>query len=133
MKTFTLFLPITHMLSTHAFQLLVSSYRSENTTSGALQTLEYKNDSSLHVTHTNNDCGPSPSWLELSSDGSTVTCINEGAPGSLTLLEVSCDGSLKMLANASTLGGPVSGAFFNDDKAIGLAHVRLSSPISPIA
>ncbi|KAF1913547.1 Lactonase, 7-bladed beta-propeller-domain-containing protein [Ampelomyces quisqualis] len=125
MKTVTLLFPLTQVLSTQAFQLLVSSYKSENTTVGALQTLEYssgKNTSGLRITHTNTDCGSSPSWLELSSDGNTVTCINEGDPGSLTLLDVQCDGSLKMLSNTSTLGGPVSGSFFNNGSAIGLAH-----------
>lgn len=134
MKTLALFLPLTQALSTQAFQLLVSSYKSENTTLGALQTLKYssdnKNSSALRITHTNNDCGTNPSWLELSPDGSTVTCVNEGDPGSLTLLEVQCDGSVKMLANTSTLGGPVSAAYFNDGKAVGIAHVSTFSPSS---
>jgi hypothetical protein len=107
-------------------KLLVASYGPDANTTGAVQTLELGlNTTSLNVTHTNRDCGALPSWLDISScdKGSTVTCVNEGAPGSMTMLSAKADGSLEKLYNTSTLAGPVSSGYFGDDGAVALAHV----------
>jgi hypothetical protein len=124
MGTRTLMLVLTSLVSANAFKLLVASYEPENGTTGALQTLAYNHsNATLQVTHTNQDCGALPSWLDVSSDRCAVTCVNEGVPGSLTKLGVQCDGSLKVLSNTSTLGGPVSNVYFGNESAVALAHV----------
>jgi hypothetical protein len=114
------------LTSTHALKLLVSSYGPAAGKSGSLQTLSSGTDNALKVTSTNQDCGTLASWLELSSDKKTVTCVNENDPGSLTMLSVNGDGSLKKVAGSSALGGPVSSAFYGSGK-IALAHVSISS------
>jgi hypothetical protein len=124
MRTRNISLVLVHLASTQAFKLLVSSSRADNGTVGALQTLEFDNSTSLKVAYTNNDCGAASSWLELSSNRSVVTCIDESAPGGgMTALNIKSDGSLQKAFNTSTLGGPVSNAFFNDDSAVAVAHV----------
>jgi hypothetical protein len=124
MRTRNISMVLMHLASTHAFKLLVASYKPDNGTTGALQTLEFDNStSSLHVAHINQDCGALPSWLDLSSNRSTVTCVDESDPGGMTTLSIKSDGSLQKLCNTSTLGGPVSNAFYNNASALALAHV----------
>jgi 6-phosphogluconolactonase (cycloisomerase 2 family) len=124
MRTRTLFLVLPSLVSAHAIKLLVASYKPENGTLGALQTLAFKHhNASLHVTHTNHDCGALPSWLDVSPDGSTVTCVNEADPGSLTTFDVQCGGSLEVVSNTSTPGGPVSNVYFGNGSAVAVAHV----------
>lgn len=110
------------LTSAHGIKLLVSSYSPAAGKFGSVQTLSQGTDNALKLTSTNQDCGRLASWLELSSDKKTVTCVNENDPGSLTMLSVNSDGSLKMLSESSALGGPVSSAFFGSSK-IALAHV----------
>jgi hypothetical protein len=123
MRTRNIALVLMHIAYTQAFKLLVSSYKADNGSVGALQTLESDNSTSLKVAHTNNDCGAAPSWLELSSNRSTVTCIDESVPGGMTMLSIKSDGSVQKAFNTSTLGGPVSNAFYNNASAVAVAHV----------
>jgi hypothetical protein len=124
MRTRNISLVLMHLASAQAFKLLVSSYKPDNGTAGALQTLEFDNSTSLDVTHTNQDCGAQSSWLDLTANRSTVICIDESDPGGMTSLSIKSDGSLQKIFNTSTLGGPVSNAFFNNGSAVALAHVR---------
>lgn len=111
--------------STHAFTLLVSSYKAPNVTLGTLQTLTYDYcTASLDVTSSSRECGALPSWLELSSDRSSVTCVNENDPGSLTLFNINDRGGLQKVSNTSTLGGPVSATYYGNGTGLAVAHVR---------
>jgi hypothetical protein len=124
MRTHNLSLVMMHLASTHASKLLVASYKPYNGTTGALQTLEFdEGNSSLQLTHTNQECGALPSWLDLSPNGSTVTCIDENDPGGMTLLSINSDGSLERSFNTSVLGGPVSNVYYNNASAVAIAHV----------
>jgi hypothetical protein len=126
MYTRDLYRALPFLTSTHALKLLVSSYGTSYGLPGSLQTLSLSNGSNnLQVTSTSQDCGSLASWLELSPDKSTVLCVDEFVPGSLTLLSIKKDGKLQMLSNASTPGGPVSSVFFGSEKkrAVALAHV----------
>jgi hypothetical protein len=135
----TVLFALTNVLSVSAMRLLVASYGPDANTTGAVQTLELGlNTTSLNVTHTDRNCGALPSWLDIFScdKGSIVTCVNEGAPGSMTMLSAKKDGSLEMLYNTSTLPGPVSSGYFGADGAVALAHVsrrRLSMMIDMYA
>lgn len=82
--------------ATSAIRLLVSSYGS-GSTAGAIQTLDNTKDKTkLDVTHTNNDCGLLPSWLDTSLNDSMVICADVSPTGGLTLLRTT-DGNLKKL------------------------------------
>jgi hypothetical protein len=121
-----LFLALTNLLSASAFKLLAASYGPDANTTGAIQTLESStNTTFLNVTHTNRDCGSLPSWLDVSryKGGSVVTCVNEGTPGGMTMLNAKHDGSLEKVYNTSTPAGPVSHGYFGDEGAVALAHV----------
>jgi hypothetical protein len=90
-------LALVGLLSTgpaNAIRLLVSSY-GLGSTPGAIRTLE--GDTALLVTHTSNDCGPLPSWLDASPNDSMVICVDESPTGGLTLLRTESDGSLEKL------------------------------------
>jgi hypothetical protein len=80
-----------------AFRLLVSSY-GPGGAAGAIQTFDNaKSTTMFEVTHTNNDCGLLPSWLDTSSNDSMVICVDESPTGGLTLLHTKSDGSLEKL------------------------------------
>jgi 6-phosphogluconolactonase (cycloisomerase 2 family) len=118
--------------SSHALKLIISAYGPQPYGSpGTISTLVHTNGtSSLEVTQRNQDCGSQSSWLEVSPDKTKVLCVDEFNPtGSITMLSLDSEGKLTKLSNASTLGGPVSSAFFGkDDKSIALAHVRIPRP-----
>ncbi|KAH7405748.1 3-carboxymuconate cyclase [Phaeosphaeria sp. MPI-PUGE-AT-0046c] len=120
----TLLLNLGPILSTtHAFTLLVSSYNAPNDTLGSVQTLVGDDcTGDLNLTSSNQECGALPSWLELSADRSTVTCVNEADPGSLTLFNINDSGEVKKISNTSALGGPVSAAYYNNGTGLAIAH-----------
>ncbi|KAH7078544.1 3-carboxymuconate cyclase [Paraphoma chrysanthemicola] len=106
-----------------AWKLIVASYNAPSEPLGTVRLLDYqKNTGALNVVATSRDCGIMPTWLDLSSGGSTVTCVDEGVPGSLNLLNINANGSLSKLSSVTTLGGPVSSQFYDDSSAVGLAH-----------
>ncbi|EAT91856.2 hypothetical protein SNOG_00361 [Parastagonospora nodorum SN15] len=117
--------------SSHALKLIISSYGPQPYGSpGTISTLVHTNGtSSLEVTQKNQDCGSQSSWLEVSPDKTKVLCVDEFNPtGSITMLSLDSEGKLTKLSNASTLGGPVSSAFFGkDDSSIALAHIANAS------
>jgi len=121
--------------SSHALKLLISAYGPQPYGSpGTLSTLVNTNGTkSLEATQKNQDCGSQSSWLEVSPDKKKVLCVDEFNPGSITMLSLDNEGKLTKLSNASTLGGPVSSAFFGkDDSSIALAHVRIPNhPLKP--
>jgi hypothetical protein len=124
-----LLIALTNLVTANAFRLLVASYKPENSnTTGAIQTLEFgRKNASFSITHTSQNCGSLPSWLDISSCGRIVTCVDEGTPGSLTMLTVKSNGSLRVSSTTSTLGGPVSDSYFNNGSAVALAHVSRKS------
>jgi hypothetical protein len=114
------------LATSNAWRLLVASYKAPSEVAGAVRTLEYHPETSLlNITHISHACGSMPSWLEISSCGRTVTCVDEAIPGSLTMLSIKANGSLDKLSSTNTLGGPVSSQYFNDETAVALAHVCL--------
>ncbi|KAF1838486.1 3-carboxymuconate cyclase [Decorospora gaudefroyi] len=113
---------------TTAKQLLVASY-GNGTSAGAIQTLELLSGSDegsnpkLKVVHENHDCRLSPTWLDVSLDGDSVTCLDESAPiANITTLSIEPNGSLKKISAISVLGGPVSMTTYNNRSAMALAH-----------
>ena len=120
------------LASSNAWKLLVASYKAPSEVAGPVRTLEYHPEtSSLNITYTSHDCGTMPSWLEMSSCGRIVTCVDEAIPGSLTMLSIKTNGGLEKLSSTNTLGGPVSSQYFNNESAVALAHVCLSDQGKP--
>lgn len=118
--------------ATHAFVLLATTYKAPNATLGAMHILSYDScHSKLAVSSSPQVCGALPSWLELSHDRKSLMCINENDPGSLTYFkaveETKDRVALKQVGEVSTLGGPVSAAWYGNGTGVAVAHVRLSS------
>src|ERR1700712_3910544 len=91
--------------------LYVSSY------DGNITTLSLnKSNHSLTPLPRSTACSPSPSWLTLQPQSSTLYCLNEGNPtpdkGSLSLLTTSPTGNLTPHARIDTPPAPVHGALF---------------------
>ena len=107
-----------------ATTLYVSSY------AGSVTTLSLtKSYSSYGLTNTSSsqDCGSSPSWLELDKASGILYCIDEGLTtpnGSINTLKTSASGVLTPIEHHDTIAGPVSSIFYNPGKesAIALAH-----------
>lgn len=108
-----------------ATNLFVADY-SGNITS--LQLSEENGNYNLTTAHVNNGCAPNPSWLTLDSARGLLFCLNEGLAtpnGSLASFSINTDGSLRQVANETTINGPVSGAIYGEptgQRAIALAH-----------
>jgi len=107
-----------------ATTLYVSSY------AGSVTTLSLtKSYSSYGLTNTSSsqDCGLSPSWLELDKANGILYCIDEGLTtpnGSINTLKTSANGVLTPIEHHDTIAGPVGSIFYNSGKesAITLAH-----------
>lgn len=112
-----------------ATTLYVSSY------AGSVTTLSLtKSYSSYGLTNTSSsqDCGLSPSWLELDKANGILYCIDEGLTtpnGSINTLKTSADGVLTPIEHHDTIAGPVGSIFYNPGKesAITLAHYNGSA------
>jgi hypothetical protein len=118
-------LSLASAIPTNAFKLLVASNGPKWGELGAVQILQSSsNSSALDIIHTNTDCGAIPTWLDITLDGGRFTCADEFNPvGGLAMLRLNPDDTITKLSNISALAGPVSSAFFNDKKAVALAHV----------
>ena len=106
-----------------ATTLYVSSY------AGSVTTLSLtKSYSSYDLTNTSSqNCGSSPSWLELDKANGILYCIDEGLTtpnGSINTFKTSVNGVLSPIERHDTITGPVGSIFYNPGKegAIALAH-----------
>lgn len=109
-----------------ALNLFVADY------SGSITTLSLSESNSsytLDKTFETTACGPSPAWLTLDVNRGLLFCVNEGITtpnGSLSSFTINANGSLHLISNLTTLGGPVSSALYGNPAAaehgIVLAH-----------
>ena len=81
----------------------------------------------LKNTSSSQDCGSSPSWLELDRANGILYCIDHGLTtpnGSINTLKTPANGVLSPIERHDTINGPVSSIFYNPGKegAIALAH-----------
>lgn len=117
-----------------AVRLYVTSYSADNSTLGAVTTLELSpglgegpgaNAAALKTLSTNTECGSAPTWLDTSPNDGKIYCLDEGFKtpnASINTLTVNADGSLKSVAKVDTIQGPVSTQFYNNNTAVALAH-----------
>lgn len=106
-----------------ATYLYVSSY------SGIVTTLELaqaSNGTTLKTISSNNECGSSPSWLQLTSEG-VLYCTDEGFAtwpnGTISTYSTNDDGSIELLGAQETLAGAVSTVLYGkDDNGLALAY-----------
>jgi 6-phosphogluconolactonase (cycloisomerase 2 family) len=120
--------------SASAVKLYVASYADPaKNPLGSVTTLELtlglgsENGSSsatLKNVGTNLECGTQPTWLDKSPGDGKIYCLNEGftPPATLNTLTKNADGSLTSIAKISTIDGPVSTQFYNQNSAVALAH-----------
>lgn len=102
-----------------ATYLYVASY------TGIVTTLNLT-DSTLSEVATNAECGSSPSWLTLSSDG-VLYCNDEGFAtwpiGHVATFTTHDDGSLEFLDSEETLVGGVSSVLYGpEDNGLAVAY-----------
>ncbi|QSZ34222.1 hypothetical protein DSL72_005812 [Monilinia vaccinii-corymbosi] len=104
-------------------RLFVSSYI------GTISTLQLSKslDGSyaLNTIAVNNVTTDNPSWLQKDPHTGVLYCLNEGFSGpngSISSFEIAKDGSLSLLQNSNTSGGPVSSILFNKGKSLAVAH-----------
>ncbi|KAF2703925.1 3-carboxy-cis,cis-mucoante lactonizing enzyme [Pleomassaria siparia CBS 279.74] len=119
-----------------ATRLYVSSYAPPNATFGAVTTLEFEpglGSGALKTTSENHECGSAPTWLDdtfnngfiYSLNNVFIYCVDEGFTtpnASLNTLKKGTDGSLKSVAKLDIIQGPVSTQFYNENKAMAVAH-----------
>lgn len=106
-----------------ATYLYVSSY------SGVVTTLNLSKDSngtSLTAVASDSQCGSSPSWLELTEDG-TLFCVDEGFAtwpnGTLSTYSTNADGSIELLHAEITINGAVSTVHYGaGGNGVAMAH-----------
>lgn len=108
--------------SAAAVNLYVTSY------SGNVTTFSFERNT-LKPIAVNQQCGTSPTWLQLEAQNlrkKTLYCVDEGfsAPSTLNSYNINRDGSLAKLSSVVTIPGPVSSVFYNTGKrcAVALAH-----------
>lgn len=116
--------------NTNSTTLFVSSYAG-NITSLSLSP-SHNGGYSLNEISATNGCAESPSWLTLDYKSKALYCLDEGLTnlnGSLSSFTINPDGSLRPVAKATTISGPVSGAIYgamrsreSGKKGLALAH-----------
>ena len=102
---------------TSATYLYVASY------GGTVSTLSLTGNTLVN-TSVNTNCGSAtnhaPTWLDLDSANKVLYCLGE--EGSINSFKTSANGSLSLIEQRTTITGPVSSIFFNENKSIALAH-----------
>lgn len=106
-----------------ATYLYVSSYSGVVTT---LSLSEGSNGTSLTAIASNDQCGSSPSWLQLTDDG-VLYCVDEGfatwPDGTFSSYTTNDDGSIELLDAEITNNGGVSTVFYGkNSKGVALAY-----------
>jgi len=110
-------------------RLWVTSYAAPDTPNGLVSTLELTpglGEGALKSVAKNSECGSAPTWLDNTfRHKGTLLCLDEGwatPNASLNPLKINNDGSLKSVGNITLIQGPVTTTFYNDNKALAVAH-----------
>jgi 6-phosphogluconolactonase (cycloisomerase 2 family) len=116
--------------SASAVRLFATTYAAEGAKDGVISTLEFQpgdgqGAASLKSVAQNTECGSAPTWMDISLDNGLLYCLDEGwatPNASINTLQIAEDGSLKRIKTLDTIQGPVTIQFYNDNKAMVLAH-----------
>jgi 6-phosphogluconolactonase (cycloisomerase 2 family) len=132
--SFRTFLIASLVTSATAAKLLVSGFGKVDGANGTVLTLNFdpgsaggENSASLKIASTLSKIGPQPTWLDTTLYESGIVLALDEAwatpdKAGLYSLKQGANGSLDVSNFISTLGGPVSTQFYNNNAAVAIAH-----------
>jgi len=112
--------------SASAVQILTSAFGA-GPPNGSITTFELSlglGAGSLKVVNAFDGAGPQPTWLDTSLGGGKVVVIDEAwaTNASISTITRGKDGNFKLDTSLNILGSPVAVEFYNNKKAISVAH-----------